>query len=296
MKPVERTPTIVVTGATSGIGRAVAGGLVERGVNVIGVGRSMERCAATEEELADRMPEVKIAFLLADLSMQNQVRELAQTIENQLRSWNRNGLDGLVNNAGTFTFWQTLTAEGFEKQWAVNHLAPFLLTLELLPALRAAPAARVVTVSSGSHYGTDLNWDDLQLSRHYSPLRAYKQSKLANVAFTAELNRRLGQGSRVRAYAADPGLVDTAIGQKAGSSLARWIWSLRRRSGIPAEQSAECIIRLLLDPEVDLAHGLYWKHGQPKEPNPYALEPEIGWRLWEVSATMCGLQDTLEAA
>jgi NAD(P)-dependent dehydrogenase (short-subunit alcohol dehydrogenase family) len=152
-----------------------------------------------------------------------------------------------------------------------------------------------VTVSSGSHYGARLNWDDLQLSRRYNPLQAYKQTKLANVAFSAELNRRLGRKSNVRAYAADPGLVDTDMGQKTGSRLARWIWSLRRRSGIPAGQSAAGIIQLLLDPKVDIERGLYWKHGSPQAPDSYSLEAEIGWRLWEVSARMCGVNGRLEA-
>jgi NAD(P)-dependent dehydrogenase (short-subunit alcohol dehydrogenase family) len=206
-----------------------------------------------------------------------------------LARWGQAGLDGLVNNAGVFTFWQTLTEEGFEMQWALNHLAPFLLTHELLPALRRAPQAKVVTVSSGSHYRTRLNWKDIQLLRRYNPLRAYKQTKLANVLFSTELNRRLGADSSIRAYAADPGLVNTDMGAKINSRLARWFWAYRRRLGIPVEESAAGIATLILDHTIDPSDEVYWKHGQPKPPNPYALDPEAGRRLWEISAQMCGI-------
>lgn len=281
--------TDVVTGATSGIGRALIEILASKGGSVIGVGRGAARCDETRAELEHLAGAGHVAICRADLSLQTEVRALAAEISDLLDRWGAVGLDGLVNNAGTFTFWQTLTPEGFETQWAVNHLAPFLLTNELLPRLAAAPQSRVVTVSSGSHYRTKLDWEDIQLLRRYQPLRAYEQTKLANVLFTAELNRRLDPGAAVQAFAADPGLVKTDIGGKTNSRLAGWIWRLRRRSGIPAQQSAEGIAELLLDPEKDIAQGIYWKHGRPKEPNPYALEPAVGGRLWELSARMCGL-------
>lgn len=279
----------VVTGATSGIGRALIDILASQGGSVIGVGRDAERCAQAKAEL-ERLPGAgRVEIYRADLSLQTEVQDLARKINDLLDRWGVAGLDGLVNNAGTFTFWQTLTPEGFETQWAVNHLAPFLLTNELLPRLAAARQSRVVTVSSGSHYRTKLDWEDLQLLRRYQPLRAYEQTKLANVLFTAELNRRLEPGATVQAFAADPGLVKTDIGAKTKSRLAGWIWRLRRGSGISAQRSAEGIAELLLDPDKDIAQGIYWKHGRPKDPNPYALEPAVGRRLWELSARMCGL-------
>lgn len=287
---------IVVTGATGGIGQAVVDQLLEAEMAVIGVGRDYQRCARTSEKLQKKHPVVQSAFKLADLSDQDQVRRVAGEIEAQIEAWGQPGLRGLVNNAGAFPFWQTLTSEGFDMQWAVNHLSHFLLTYELLPVLMRTANSRVVTVSSGSHYGARLNWDDLQLMRRYNPLRAYKQTKLANVIFTAELNRRLGKDSSIRAFAADPGLVDTDIGAKAGSGLARWIWSLRRRGGIKPEESAKGIVKLLLEPDLCDDNALYWKHGHPKQPNPYALDPESGWRLWELSARMCGVPESLEAA
>ena len=230
---------------------------------MIGVGRSEERCQAAETTLAQSFPESCVRYLIADLSLQAKVRTLHPRIEAQLSAWGRAGLDALVNNAGAFTFHRTLSAEGIEMQWAVNHLAPFLLTHELLPLLRAAPSARVITVSSASHYRTTIDWDDVELAHRYNPLRAYQQSKLANVLFTAELRRRLGAASSVYAFAADPGLVNTRIGLKSGSIIARLFWDLRRRSGISPAESARGIAALLMDPDAPAAPDVYWKHGEP---------------------------------
>jgi len=289
MKNVNPIGTCVVTGATSGIGRALTEGLLRRGMRVIGVGRSTERCRDTETLLSRTYPQAENAFLIADLSLQSSVRSLPAQIEAQLKAWDCTGLDALVNNAGTFTFHRTLTSEGIETQWAVNHLAPFLLTHELLPLLRQAPAARVVTVSSSSHFRTSINWNNIQLSGLYNPLRAYQQSKLANVLFTVELRRRLGPDSSISAFAADPGLVNTRIGMKSRSLLAHVVWDLRRRSGITPDESAQGIIKLLLNPDAPASADVYWKHGEPMAPNPYAGNADAGRRLWELSIEMCGL-------
>jgi len=282
--------TYVVTGATSGIGLALVEQLLERGFNVIGIGRSPERCTFQRERLLAKCLAGRVAYSLADLSVQAEIRKVARGIEQIVSEWRVEGLDGLINNAGTFTFWQTLTPEGFETQWAVNHLAPFLLTHELLPLLSRSPDARVITVSSSSHYGAKLNWMDIQLFERYNPLRAYKQTKLANVLFTAELNRRLGPESPVRAIAVDPGLVNTGIGEKAKSRFAQWVWSHRRRRGVQPAQSAAEIMKPLLDPSLRGTPAIYWKHGKPKRPDPYTLDEDYGWRLWEISARMTGVR------
>jgi len=276
---------IVVTGATSGIGLAVAEQLASQGAGVIGVGRSLERCQQAENRLRALTGNPQIKYLVTDLSLQSGVRRLAGEICGQV-----NALDGLVNNAGSIPFHQVITTEGFDLQWALNHLAPFLLTHELLPLLKVAPQSRVVTVSSGSHYGARLRWDDIQLLEHYGVLRAYKQTKLCNVLFTAELNRRLEPGSSVRAFAADPGLVKTDIGLKSNSKLARWAWAFYRRRGITPEQSARRIVYLVREPSIQDASQVYWKHGKPKPPNPYALDVDAARRLWEISARMCSFE------
>ena len=281
--------TVVITGATSGIGLAAARLLLEAGYSVIGVGRSLERCQQHEQDLDQPGPGgAAVKFLCGDLSLQSEVLRVAQEVRLTLGDWGCTYLDILINNAATVPFWQTLTPEGFDMQWAVNHLAPFLLTLELLPPLTAAQAGRVVTVSSGSHYNTKLNWDDIQLRRHYNPLRAYNQTKLANVLFTLELDRRLRKDSRARAFAADPGLVNTEIGLKSNSFIARWAWELRRRGGITAEKSAQGIVYLATEPSIQHANDLYWQHGRPKAPSSYALNAEAAGQLWRLSSQMCG--------
>lgn len=290
--------TYIVTGATSGIGLAAAEALARRGAFIIGVGRSPERCRQAERQVRALQPAAQNAdapagepggalYLTADLSLQSEVRALARKIGALLEGGQ---LDGLVNCAGTFTFWYTQTAEGFEMQWAVNHLAPFLLTHELLPLMQRAPSARVVTVSSGSHYGARVHWDDPQLRRRYDGLRAYGQSKLSNVLFTGELGRRLGSGSTVRAFAADPGLVRTDIGLKGTPALVRWVWQRRRAGGISAEESARGIVYLLTEPSIQGAQDLYWKHGAPQKPSRQALDGASARRLWQLSEQMCDCQ------
>ena len=276
--------TYLVTGATSGIGLACAEILTMEGARVIGVGRSAERCRAAEQRLRALHTDADPVYFVADLSLQSEVRGLAERVREALP-----GLDGLVNNAGTFTFWLELTREGFETQWAVNHLAPFLLTYELLPLLETAPAGRVATVSSDSHYGARITCDDPQLRRHYNGLGVYGRTKLANVLFTLELSRRLGTASRVRAFAADPGLVKTEIGLKGAPALVRWIWGRRRAGGISAEESARGIVYLLTEPSLQDAPELYWRHGRPRPASPAGRDVESAARLWALSERMCGI-------
>lgn len=283
------TRNYLVTGATSGIGLAIMENLAAKGQRLIGVGRSRERCREVQSRLAQDFPQAAVAYLVADLSQQSQIRELVSQIPQVLAGWGESNLDGLINNAGTFTFWQVLTIEGFETQWAVNHLASFLLTNLLLPLLEQGSSARILTVSSGSHYGATLNWSDIQGLGRYNPLKAYKATKLANVLFSAELNRRLGPNSSIRALAVDPGLVNTEIGQKSRSRIASLIWKWRRHKGLAPTQAAAGIVETL-QKELNGSSAVYWKNGHPKKPNSYALEEDYGWRLWEISAQMTGLK------
>lgn len=285
----ENRRAAVVTGATSGIGRAVAGQLAKQGVWVIGIGRSPERCREAEASLHRINPENKAIYLTANLSLQSEVRRLAAEIEKALTSNGFASLYALVNNAGLFTYWQELTAEGFETQWATNHLAPFLLTHLLLPELRSAPAARVVTVSSNSHYRARIHWEDVQLLNKYWGLTAYGQSKLANVLFTLELNKRLGLGSTVRAFACDPGLVKTGIGAKDAPTYIRLFWNVSSKlRGISAEESARGINRVILEPSIQIRKEIYWKHGEPVAPSKRALNEEDACMLWALSEQMTG--------
>ncbi|MBN1246872.1 MAG: SDR family NAD(P)-dependent oxidoreductase [Anaerolineae bacterium] len=281
--------TAVVTGATSGIGQATAAALAARGAWVIGVGRSEARCRAAREAVLTASPQARISFLTADLASQREVRQLAADIRSTLRAEDTERLDVLINSAGTVSSWRDVTEDGYELQFAVNHLAPFLLTLELMPLLEAAPSPRVITVSSGSHYRTRMRWEDVMYRQGYQVLKSYKQSKLANVLFTAEFNRRYLEARGVRAYAADPGLVNTQIGLKGTHGLARWVWQRRSARGAGPEEAAEGIVFLATDPAAGEDEGVYWKDCRPKQPSAQARDGAEAARLWALSARLCGL-------
>ena len=283
--------TYVISGATSGIGLAVAKALVGQDCNVIGVGRSAERCESAKRVLQEMNPLVRVEYYLADLAEQKQVRGVARQIQQQLKEWNISYLNGLVNNAAVVPFKQTFTMDGFDMQWAVNYLSGFLLSNLLLGLMSQAPFARIVSVSSASHYHTHMHWNDLQMMRFYNPLTAYKRSKLAQVLFIAELNRRLNEKPNIKAFAADPGLVRTDIGLKGNSNFMSWIWKVRRQSGISPEETAKGIMFLLIEPSIQNATQIYWKHGQPQDPHPCALDKRAGKRLWRISVRMCRLQN-----
>ncbi len=279
---------IVITGATSGIGRAALEALALRGAHVIGVGRSTARGDAVRQALLACDPHADVVFFTTDLSSQRRVRELAVNIYREVNASGHGKLDALINNAGTVSSWYTATEDGYELQFAVNHLAPFLLTHKLMPLLRRAQFGRVITVSSGSHYHTKMHWPDVMYRTNYNTLAAYKQSKLANVLFTAELNRRLGLGSNVRAYAADPGLVNTEIGLKGTGGIEALVWQVRKRAGVSPEQGAQTIVYLAADPKPACSHCIYWKDCQPIAPSDAALDAREAARLWALSEQLCG--------
>jgi retinol dehydrogenase-12 len=275
------TMTAVVTGATSGIGLEVARVLAEAGYCVIGAGRDTGRCRSAESELRSSTGNGEIEFVVADLASLAEIRSLAQRIRSMTKH-----IDVLVNNAGTFTIARRETVDGIETQLAVNWLAPFVLTGLLLPALREAAAARIVNVSSGSHFSGSIHWNDINLRRGYNGLKAYDQSKLATVLFTRELARRLGPHSSISAYAVDPGLVKTDIGLKGNNALVRLAWKARTRNGIPASRAASSVAWCATNPSADGITGCYWKESQVRESSGRSLDLNDARRLWELAETL----------
>lgn len=277
------TPTILITGATSGIGLAAANEMAIRGWHVLAVGRSPERCEQARHSILIGVPDAQITYFVADLSSQRAIRSLANQVMDTL---GYDALDVLVNNAGTVTSRYTETEDGIELQFAVNHLAPFLLTQLLLPALQKTPEARVITTSSSSHYTGRMHWQDPMLKRGYSLLKAYEQSKLANVLFSVAFNSRYAP---LRAYAADPGLVNTEMGSKGTGLLEDWFWRLRKRGGASPQQGAATLIHLASTPEITDPDAVYWKDCQPKLPSRAARDPDNAERLWQLSQVLCPL-------
>jgi retinol dehydrogenase 12 len=274
--------TCMVTGATSGIGFETSLALARAGARVIGVGRDRGRCAEAAASISAAVPGAAIRFETADLSSQAEVRGLSARVGAQEAR-----LDVLVNNAGLFTLRRAVSVDGIEMQLAVNHLAGFLLTRELLPLLRAAAHARVVFVSSGSHVQGRIRWSDPGRCFPYNGLAAYEQSKLAVLMTSVELARRLGPGATIDTFAADPGLVRTQIGAKGGNALVRWIWGLRARGGIDARESAASIAWLAMEPSIEGLTGRYWKERHAIPSSRRSTDTEACSRLWDLSERLC---------
>lgn len=281
---------IILTGATSGIGLAAARKLAGSAL-VLGIGRSTERCRSTEQLIHDSVAGARFTCLTADLSSQQQIHNLVPQIKETLQKHGCRKIDVLINNAGMVTNWYTATEDGYETQFAVNHLAPFLLTHLLFPLLQAAPAARILTTSSNSHRAGRIHWNNVMLGQRYNTLRAYQQSKLANVMFSHEFNQRFARSSPLRAYAIDPGLVNTDIGLKGTRGLVRWIWEKRRKRGADPVQGARTLVHVALSPSVQGSEDIYWKDCHPISPSRRAQNKEEAARLWKLSERLCGISN-----
>ncbi|MFZ5974095.1 MAG: SDR family NAD(P)-dependent oxidoreductase [Bacillota bacterium] len=268
--------TVLITGATSGIGLQTAKILAQKGFAVMGVGRSQERIDAALKYLDNS----KACYFLADLASQQQIRRLAAEVREHL---NGRGLDVLINNAGTFYSYYALSDEGVEMQFAVNVAAPYLLSHLLYEDLKKVQG-RIIMLSSGSHYKTAVHWNDIQLSQHYRQLQAYKQTKLFAVHLAREFNKRF---NGVRAFAADPGLVNTEMGLKYTKGVARVIWKYRKRLGVQTQEGARTPVYLAT--EKDLGEDIYWKDGKPKAPARNAMRNDFSQRIWEYCERICAI-------
>ena len=277
----------LVTGGTSGIGLYTALEIAKMGATIVIVGRSTVKCESAVRRIQQESGNGCVEYLLADLSSQAQIRAIASKFTTQ-----HDHLDVLINNAGGVSLRRKLSADGIEMTFATNHMAYFLLTLLLLDALKSSPSARVINVSSGSHYGERLDFDDLQLKRFYNPVHAYGRSKLANVLFTYELARRLA-GSHITANALTPGLVATDIWKKVNRLLTPLIFPVIQRVGLTPLQGAQTSIYLATSPEVEGVTGKYFVDKKPVQTSPASYDVEAARQLWKVSLDLVGLQDLL---
>jgi NAD(P)-dependent dehydrogenase (short-subunit alcohol dehydrogenase family) len=277
--------TVVVTGGTAGIGKATALGLARLGAQVAITGRDRGRAENTAREIR-AAGGARVDVLVADLSVQSEVRRLA---DEALQCLPR--IDVLVNNVGGYWNTRHTTADGRERTFALNHLAPFLLTNLLLDRLTHSAPARVVTVSSNAHTMGRIDFDDLDGERSYSGARAYNQSKLANVLFTYELARRLNDTS-VTANALHPGVVSTAFGAEDPGRAQRLLVPFLRPFMRSPARGAATSIHVASAPDLEHVTGRYFANGKPRRSAKPSHDETTAARLWKVSADLVGLAAT----
>lgn len=276
----------VITGASSGIGQAAAIELARRGASIILVCRNADRGEAALALVRAAATAGQPDLELADLASLSQVRDLAGRLSQ------RPAIDALINNAGFVAGKRTVTEDGYERTFAVNHLAPFLLTNLLLPRLPRAQTAtggpaRIITVASAAHTTARLNLDDSQLASGYSPMRAYANSKLANILFTRELARRL-DGTGVTANCLHPGVVRTRFGRSGGPIMSYGTALIGPFLRSP-EKGAETVVYLASSQEAEGQTGGYYFDRRLREPSRAARDEATARRLWDFSAELTGL-------
>jgi len=274
--------TVLITGATSGIGRATALGLARMGAHLAITGRDRGRTEDAAREIrAAGGGEVDV--LVADLSSQSEVRRLAEEV---LHSLSR--IDVLINNVGGYWDTRHVTVDGLERTFALNHLAPFLLTNLLLDKLKQSAPARVVTVSSNAHAAGRIDFGDLQGERSYSGARAYSQSKLANILFSYELARRLPATS-VTANALHPGLVNTSFGAEDPAGVQKLLVPLLRPFMKSPARGAATSIHLASAADLERVTGRYFANSKPTRSSKPSYDEAAAARLWQVSGDLVDL-------
>lgn len=272
----------LITGASRGIGLETAIGLAALGTHVVIVARDEGRGRAAVKRIQTAGSDQPVDLLLADLSIQDEVRRVAAEVSARYPQ-----LDVLINNAGAVFSKRSLTVDGIEMTFALNHLSPFLLTHLLLPTLRAAPTARVITVSSDAHRSSVLDPDNLQGEKQYRSWGAYCQSKLENILFTYELARRL-QGTTVTANCLHPGLVSTGFG-KNNRGLLRLGLTLLGPFITQAKEGADTVIYLASSTDVAGVSGKYFVKRRAVDSSLISYDDVLAGWLWDRSMELVAL-------
>lgn len=275
----------LVTGASSGIGKSTAIKLVAGGWQVIGVGRDPQRSAAAEAEIAAAADHGGFTMMRADFTLMAEVKRVADEVASRTGR-----LDVLVNNAGGVRDRQYITAEGTEATFAANHLAPFLLTRELLPLLKANAASRppgttrVIAVSSSAHHMIDaLDWGDLQTLSGFQPAFAYGRAKLANILFTRELARR-AEPDGIVAQVMHPGLVASNFASHGDEGMQTYMAAAK--NAVTPDEPAETLAWLATEPAGGHPGGRYFYQKTEETPSAAAQDDAAARRLWADSETV----------
>ena len=274
--------TVLITGGSAGIGRATALALAVMGAHLAIAGRDRGRAEDAAREIR-AAGAAQVDVFVADLSSQSEVRRLAGEVLQRLPR-----VDVLVNNVGGYWNTRHVTADGLERTFAVNHLAPFLLTSLLLGRRKQSTPARVVTVSSNVQALGRIDFEDLQAERSYSGARAYNQSKLANVLFTYELARRL-QGTSVTANALHPGVVRTAFGAEDPRAVQRLLMPVMRPFMKAPARGAATSVYLASAPDLERVTGRFFAGRKPRKSGELSYDRAAAARLWQVSADLAAV-------
>jgi retinol dehydrogenase 12 len=269
---------VLITGATSGLGLVTATELARRGAHVLAVARDSERGTSAAATISAAVPDAQLDVLPCDLSRMSEVRRLADTVAERYGR-----LDVLLNNAAVAMFRWELTEDGLETDFAVNHLAPFVLTNRLLPVLKVPDEARVITVTSDNHKGVkQIPWDDLQGAQNFKPLQTYNRTKLMNIWFTRILAERLAD-SAVTANSVSPGFVRTQLGRNATGGFKFFFRQIAPLIQTTPEKGAQTAITVASAPELSGVSGTYFADSAPARPGGLAEDREQALRLWTIS-------------
>lgn len=279
MSPTLQSKTVMVTGATSGIGYVAARELARMGAQTVLVSRSAEKCAQAAETIKKETGNPQVEFIAVDLSTNAGVQQAAHEFKKR-----HTHLEVLLNNAGAMFMSRQVSADGIEMTFALNHLNYFHLTILLLEVLKASGPARIVNVSSEAHKGAKIDFDDLQMTKKYAGFKAYAQSKLANVLFTYELARKL-EGTRVTANALHPGFVATGFGRN-NNGLINFALNLLRPMQLNPEKGALTSLYLASSPEVEGQSGKYFADSKVVPSDPVSYNKAVAEKLWQVSLEM----------
>lgn len=270
----------VVTGATSGIGKAVVELLLQSDVNVVALGRSIEKINKTKDELIYLTKKTRLDFILGDLSNNRQTKQAALDISEFIKRNYEGKLNILMNVAGLVNSGYQENEDGNEVTFAVNHLSVFLLTRHLIPLLEKTRNSRVLVVSSLSHYRATINWENIQSKKFYNIMKAYKMSKLYNVLFVKEFAKR---NQNIKIYAIDPGLVNTELGLKGTGLIAHFIWNIKRKKGTSASVPAKFMVDVAMKQQYLSQSGNYLKQGEVVESSKGSYNKQDAQKLWDYS-------------
>jgi len=279
--------TCVITGANSGLGYWTTLGLTKLGWTVFMLCRSAHKAKLAKEEICHKTGNSNIHIILVELSSLDSIREAVEAINGKTRT-----IDVLINNAATVSSKRSLSRDGFELQFAINHLAPFYLTHLIIPLLKNSKDPRVVNISSNNHKKGKIYFEDIFLRDNYHILKAYNQSKLANVLFTYELERQLKKHKLdISTYCVDPGHNNTKIGLKNTSKFHSIAWWIRSKMGITPKEGARCQIYAAASDEVYRQSGKYWKNCKPASSSSLSYDLKKAEKLWHLSMKFCGIED-----